>query len=129
MLEIPRLIPPPSSLVPFVHPGVCLGSYRCLVSLPGLRRILRAGVLIVCLGVAVLAPEINAQSPAPHPQAPGSAVQTFTPSDLASIDDPWPFQAGDDPHFADPALDDSSWPSIRPNRPFQTIWVARCTAI
>jgi hypothetical protein len=86
----------------------------------------RAAGLIVCLGVAVFSTEINAQSPAPHPVAPGSAVQTIDAASLSSVldlDGPWRFHAGDDPHFADPALDDSAWPAIRPNQRFQTPFI------
>jgi len=103
-----------------------LGSYRFLPCLPGSRRSLRVAVLIVGLAVAVLAPEINAQSPASHPHASGPAVQTIDVASLSSVldlDGPWRFHAGDDPHFADPALDDSAWPSIRPNQPFQAVGI------
>jgi hypothetical protein len=54
--------------------------------------------------------------------APGSTVQTIDVASLSSVqnlDGPWRFHFGDDPHFADPALDDSSWPSIRHNQPFE----------
>jgi Stage II sporulation protein E (SpoIIE) len=107
-----------------------LGSYRCLPCLPGSRRILRAAVLIVGLAIVVFVPQSTAQSQAPHPQTSNPAVQTITPSDLTKIvnlDGPWRFHAGDDPHFADPALDDSSWPSIRPNQPFRTVGVPEVT--
>jgi hypothetical protein len=79
---------------------------------------------IVCLGVFVFSTEINAQSPATHQEAGGSAVQTIDAASLSNVvdlDGPWRFHAGDDPRFADPAFDDSSWPSIRPNQPFRTI--------
>jgi phosphoserine phosphatase RsbU/P len=103
-----------------------LGSCFCLASLSGLRRILRVASLIACLGVAVLAPEINAQSAAVRPEVPGSAVQTIDIASLISVldlDGPWRFHAGDDPHFADPALDDSAWPSVRPNQPFKAVGI------
>lgn len=110
----------------YTFSGVYLGSCCCLVSLHGLRRILRVVSLIACLVVAFHAPEINAQSPASHPEAPGFAVQTIDAASLSSVfdlDGPWRLHAGDDPHFADPALDDSGWPSIRPNQPFQAIGI------
>jgi hypothetical protein len=41
-----------------------------------------------------------------------------------NLDGPWRFHAGDDPHFADPGLDDSSWPSIRPNQQFLAVGIS-----
>jgi phosphoserine phosphatase RsbU/P len=82
--------------------------------------------VIVGLAVAALAPEITAQSAAPDAKTPGSDAQTIDAASLSSVvdlDGPWRFHAGDDPHFADPALDDSSWPSIRPNQHFQTVGI------
>jgi hypothetical protein len=90
------------------------------------RQIVRVSGLIVCVGVAVFSREINAQLPPAHPQAPGSAVQTITGADLTAVvnlDGPWRFRAGDDPSFADPALDDSAWPAIRTDQPLKAVGV------
>jgi hypothetical protein len=35
---------------------------------------------------------------------------------IIPLDAPWRFHAGEDPRFADPSFDDSSWPLIRPGR-------------
>jgi hypothetical protein len=90
----------------------------------------RVAGLIVCLGAAVFSTEINAQSPAPHPTAPGPAVQTVEAASLTNvvnIDSPWRFHAGDDRRFADPNFDDSEWPTIRPNQLFRSIGVPDIT--
>jgi hypothetical protein len=90
------------------------------------RQILCAAILIVCLGVSVFSAEACAQSPAPHPQASDSADRTIDvtgQSFVFDLDGPWRFHAGDDPHFADPAYDDSAWPSIRPVQPFKTVGI------
>jgi hypothetical protein len=75
--------------------------------------------LIVCVAVAVISTNINAQSPVPHPQAPASAVQTIDAASLGNVvdlDGPWRFHAGDDPRSADPNFDDTGWRSIRPDQ-------------
>ena len=97
-----------------------MGSYRCPACWPVARQILRVAVLIVCLGVSLLAPRVDAQSLAPRPQNPGSAAQTIDASHsfVVDLDGPWRIHDGDDPNFADPALDDSSWPLIRAHQPF-----------
>ena len=69
--------------------------------------------------LAFMAPLAVAQASAP-------AVKTITVADLSSVvdlDGPWRFHPGDDPHFADPAFDDLSWPSVHPNQPFQAAGV------
>jgi hypothetical protein len=83
------------------------------------RHILRVAGLIFCLGVSAFSTGINAQSPAPHPEAPASAVQTIDAAGLSNVVDlngPWRFHAGDDPRFADPAFDDSAWSTIHLSR-------------
>ena len=100
--------------------------YRCPAFRRAVRQIARVAGLIACLAVAVSSTETSAQSPAPYPQASGSRAQTITPADLNSVldlDGPWRFHTGDDPHFADPALDDSSWPSIRAHQPLQSVGI------
>jgi hypothetical protein len=103
-----------------------LGSYLCPASLPAARQILRVAGLIICLGVSVFSTRIYAQPPAPHAEPPGSAIQTIDVASLSSVqnlDGPWRFHFGDDPHFADPALDDSAWPSIRHNQTFEAVGI------
>jgi len=51
---------------------------------------------------------------------PGS-VQTIDASRIdavVSLDAPWRFHAGDDPRYADPSFDDSSWPLLKPKQTF-----------
>jgi hypothetical protein len=103
-----------------------LSSYRCPAFWPGARQILRVAGFVVCFGISVFSTEINAQSPAPRPQATGSGVQTIDAAGLSSVldlDGPWRFHTGDDPHFADPNFDDSAWPAIRANQVFQTPFI------
>jgi hypothetical protein len=75
------------------------------------------------LGHAVPAPQAQAQSSASAPRSFAPGVQTIELSALTSILDlngAWRFQAGDNPAFAKPAFDDSTWPSIAPGQPFRT---------
>jgi hypothetical protein len=61
------------------------------------RQILRVAGLIVCLGVSVFSSEISAQSPVPHPDAPGSILHTInvaTDSFILDLDGPWRFHSG-----------------------------------
>jgi hypothetical protein len=44
--------------------------------------------------------------------APAAAAPPFTTHGTVSLDGPWRFQMGDDPRWADPAFDDSSWPTV-----------------
>jgi hypothetical protein len=78
------------------------------------RQFLCAAGVIVCLGVSVFSSETNAQSPAPHPVAPASAIQTIDAASLSNVlnlDGRWRFHSGDDSRFADPQFDDQAWPS------------------
>lgn len=88
---------------------------------------MRVAVMIVCLSVAVFAPAINAQSPAPHPQASGSPVQTIdaaNPRDVNTtsfgdsvwLGPEWLFHPGDDPQWASPTFDDHDWTVVSSQR-------------
>ncbi len=50
--------------------------------------------------------------PAANPAPAGAAPLTAPLPAILSIDGPWRFQIGDDPRWADPAFDDSSWRTI-----------------
>jgi Stage II sporulation protein E (SpoIIE) len=39
---------------------------------------------------------------------------------MAEASEPWRFHTGDDPRWADPAFDDSTWSLIKPNEPLST---------
>jgi len=47
------------------------------------------------------------QQPAAAEKAPAASVHG-----VISLDGPWRFQMGDDPRWADPGFDDSSWPKV-----------------
>ncbi len=56
----------------------------------------------ILLWLALLAPLASAQTI--------SVENLFQPASLSGM---WRHQAGDDPRWADPAFDDSAWPSVR----------------
>ena len=64
---------------------------------------------------------LSAQSPgipAATPQADSAA--SLPPARIhgvLSLDGPWRFHTGDDPRWADPAFDDSAWPSVNLDQP------------
>lgn len=47
-----------------------------------------------------------------------ATVEAFSPAPLAALNTSWRFHAGDDPRFADPVVDDSAWPLLRPGQSF-----------
>ena len=77
-----------------------------------LRRTLCCILAFYAFGSAALsAPAQQAQAPAPAPSS-GTPAANPTPSAMHGViqlDGPWRFQMGDDPRWADPSLDDSSW--------------------
>jgi hypothetical protein len=48
-------------------------------------------------------------------------IDADTLNDIRTLTGPFPFEATDDPHFADPTLDDSAWPQRIPNQHVQPI--------
>ncbi len=52
--------------------------------------------------------------PAPTPAPPASQPPQLRA--VLALDGPWRFATGDDPRWADPAFDDSSWPTVDLNR-------------
>jgi len=77
-------------------------------------RLILSGLagLCACTFVALSSP---AQTPSAAAPAPASAPAPAPSPDLSSIhaalqlDGPWRFSVGDDPRWADPSFDDSSW--------------------
>jgi len=53
-----------------------------------------------------------ASTPASAQPAPSTAVHA-----VITLDGPWRFQIGDDPRWADPGFDDSSWPTVALDQP------------
>ncbi|HEY2861418.1 MAG TPA: SpoIIE family protein phosphatase [Terracidiphilus sp.] len=62
------------------------------------------------------APAQGAPATATHPSAPPAAI-TPTGHTEAHLEGPWRFQIGDNPQWADPAFDDSSWPTVSLGKP------------
>lgn len=71
-----------------------------------LRSALR-WLLLVCACVVPLAAQ-----PAPVPTFEKPVAEKPAIHNVARIDGPWRFSIGDDPRWADPAFDDSSWPTV-----------------
>jgi hypothetical protein len=64
---------------------------------------------LALLCVLVLASAARAQTNAP---APANTQATVSLQGVLTLDGGWRFQAGDDPRWADPAFDDSSWTAV-----------------
>ncbi len=77
------------------------------------RSILR---LFVLLCAAAISSQVAASDRVPAPPASeGQPKSGITPPGIHGIlelDGPWRFQIGDNPQWADPAFDDSSWPTV-----------------
>jgi phosphoserine phosphatase RsbU/P len=62
-------------------------------------------------------PVVRAAAGQTSPQAPAANNAAVSPAPagmhaIVQLDGPWRFQVGDDPRWADPAFDDSGWPSV-----------------
>jgi sigma-B regulation protein RsbU (phosphoserine phosphatase) len=66
---------------------------------------------IICAGVLPMSAQNVAGEQADVLSSGGISASAALPSVL-SVDGPWRFQIGDDPRWADPAFDDSSWPTV-----------------
>jgi len=75
------------------------------------RRMLGWLAILLCaLPLAAQSPSVPAaNTPAYAPEPAINAV--------LSLNGPWRFQAGDDPRWADPAFDDSTWPAVTLDKP------------
>ncbi|HTX75125.1 MAG TPA: SpoIIE family protein phosphatase [Terracidiphilus sp.] len=75
----------------------------------------------LCLALLfVCAPPLWAQAPSPPATAPATAAPAAPVPVLRAVvrlDTPWRFAIGDDPRWADPAYDDSAWPTIDISQP------------
>jgi hypothetical protein len=73
--------------------------------------------LITCGRAGSQLPAVpSAPTPSATANAPFDATRTGTPVDLRNT--PWRFAPGDDPHWADPAFDDSQWKTMTAAKPF-----------
>jgi sigma-B regulation protein RsbU (phosphoserine phosphatase) len=60
---------------------------------------------------------LAAQSPAIVTPGPGAAASAPAISGTMILDEPWRFQVGDDPRWADAGFDDSTWTTVTLSRP------------
>jgi hypothetical protein len=82
-------------------------------------------LLLICAAGPVWAhgdsPQPAAQQPTPAQavpaRAPAAGVVTPAGHTEAHLEGPWRFQIGDNPQWADPALDDSSWSAVTLDKP------------
>src|SRR5487761_2027291 len=77
------------------------------------RSILRLFVLLCAAAISYPAAASN-RAPAP-PVPEGQTQSSIVPLGIHGIlqlDGPWRFQMGDNPQWADPGFDDSSWPTV-----------------
>ncbi len=82
-----------------------------------IRTILIRTILILCAPAIPLA----AQAPSPAATAPAKPVSTpVVFRGVLNLDGPWRFQKGDDPRWADPGFDDSTWPMVNLSQPLST---------
>jgi hypothetical protein len=77
------------------------------------RRSIFRWCVLLCALIAPVAPAI-AQSAAQNPPANNAAANAVPAGThaIVQLDGPWRFQVGDDPRWADPAFDDSNWPTV-----------------
>jgi sigma-B regulation protein RsbU (phosphoserine phosphatase) len=81
--------------------------------LPGILAIFSALVTLACI-----APRALALQPESHLAAPATFDLATDRQPILSLDGLWRFHPGDDPAWADPTLDDASWPLLRSDQPW-----------
>lgn len=92
-----------------------------MAALNPLRPILAHSALcasFALLGLGLL--PLAAQSPAPSTASPTLSAPVSLPagvSGVVTLDGAWRFHTGDDPRYADPAFDDSSWQTVTLGQP------------
>jgi hypothetical protein len=80
------------------------------------ERFILSALVVLCLSTISLA----AQRPSTAAPQPTAAPATGIPDRIHGamlLDGPWRFQVGDDPRWADPAFDDSTWPTMVLSKP------------
>lgn len=78
-------------------------------------------LVLVCVSMTARAHDDSAPIPPTSsqsaPVATTSGMVTPTAHTEAHIEGPWRFQIGDNPQWADPAFDDSAWPTVTLGKP------------
>jgi Stage II sporulation protein E (SpoIIE) len=74
-------------------------------------------VLCVCVPAMGAKAQTSAAGGGAGALAPANSDSLFKIQGALKLDGPWRFQAGDDPRWADPAFDDSSWPAVSLSQP------------
>jgi sigma-B regulation protein RsbU (phosphoserine phosphatase) len=85
------------------------------VSKQFLQRLMLAWVAIVCAMPAIAQPPAAVPSATSNLSANNSAAAGI--QGVINLTGPWRFQIGDDPRWADPNFDDSSWPVVTLDEP------------
>src|SRR5580704_1400239 len=69
---------------------------------------------VLCAGCLLTARAAPNQTAAPNTSGVSGASTAVPVSihGIVQLDGPWRFQMGDDPRWADPSFDDSSWPTV-----------------
>ena len=87
--------------------------------------VLRLGLFLLC--ALPLAAQTPAAAHATQPAANAPPASTPAPAPpppplraIVRLDGPWRFAIGDDPGWADPAYDDSAWPTVDVSQPAST---------
>ncbi len=82
------------------------------------RSILR-GLMVLCAGIVPLAPVAASQAAVPRgvDRASQAAAAPAGIHSILELDGPWHFQIGDNPQWADPGFDDSSWSTVTLGKP------------
>jgi len=69
-------------------------------------RLFLAALVLLCVSAVPLCAQTSSQ------QATAPAAASGRIHGAMLLDGPWRFQVGDDPRWADPAFDDSAWPTV-----------------
>jgi hypothetical protein len=89
----------------------------------GRKAVYRPGLVICCFALVCACltgfagQQFSAQAQAPTAPAatqtaPAASMPPTEIHGVIRLEGPWRFQAGDDPRWADPAFDDSTWPTV-----------------
>jgi hypothetical protein len=73
-------------------------------------RLIVSWLALLCVSTIFAAAQTSAGSAAAATSAPNSSTTRIHGTMV--LDAPWRFQVGDDPRWADPAFDDSAWPTV-----------------
>jgi hypothetical protein len=88
-------------------------------------RIILGWLALLCACPSLLAAQTSSPLSPPNVSSGNSAPAGMR--GVIELTGPWRFQVGDDPRWADPGLDDSSWPIVALNEPLSQQGVAAYT--